>query len=141
MSSQPKVLIVDDEERFRSTMKKFLSVHGLQANVAGSGREALQELTANPYDIVILDVRMPQMGGVEVLSEIKKIDPDIEVIIMTGYASLDTAQEIMKLGAYDFMLKPYVVEELIEKIQGAHDRKVARRQLIGEGTKASVSVP
>jgi DNA-binding NtrC family response regulator len=63
------------------------------------------------------------------LSEIKKLDPTIEVIIMTGYASVDTAKEIMKLGAYDYLLKPYAISELLEKIDAAYERKLGRRQL------------
>jgi len=131
MSAQPKVLIVDDEERFRATMCKLLTVRGVEAVTAGSGKEAIEKLRQNPYDVVILDVRMPEMGGVQVLSEIKKIDPQAEVIIMTGYASVDTAKEIMKLGAYDYVLKPYSVEELMDKIEAAYDRKMSRIRLTG----------
>jgi DNA-binding NtrC family response regulator len=133
MALNPKILIVDDEERFRATMGKLLKVRGLEADTAGSGPEALERLKSTPYDVMILDVRMPQMGGVQVLTEIRKIDPDIEVIILTGYASVDTAKEIMKLGAYDYMLKPYQIDELVEKIDLAFDRKVARKRLTGGG--------
>jgi len=132
MPPRPRVLIVDDEERFRNTMCKLLTVHGITAATAGSGSEALRELEQNSYDLVILDVRMPEMGGVQLLSEIRKTDADVEVIIMTGYASVDTAKELMKLGAYDYMLKPYNVEELLEKIDAAFDRKLARARLSGE---------
>lgn len=131
MPAQPKVLIVDDEERFRATMHKLLSVRGLEVAEAGSGKEALEVLTENPYDVAVVDVRMPEMSGVDLLAEMKKIDPQIEVIILTGYASVDTAKAILKLGAYDYMLKPYSVEELMEKIDAAYDRKMARIQLMG----------
>jgi DNA-binding NtrC family response regulator len=127
------VLIVDDEERFRSTMRKLLTVRGLLAETAGSGQEALRELTTNPYDVVILDVRMPEMDGVKALAEIRKIDPEITVLIMTGYASVDTAKEIIKLGAHDYLLKPYDIEDLMEKIEAAYDRKVARKRLRNSG--------
>ncbi len=132
MSSRPKVLIVDDEERFRNTMCKLLKVRGLTACTASSGQEALAELKSNPYDLVILDIRMPEMNGVQLLSEIRKIDSEIEAIIMTGYASVDTAKEIMKLGGYDYLLKPYDIEELMEKIEAAYDRKTARAGLAGK---------
>jgi len=132
MLSQPKVLIVDDEERFRTIMCKLLTVKGLNANTAGSGREALEKLKDNAYDVMILDVKMPDMGGVQVLSEVKKLDPSIEVIIMTGYASIDTAREIMKLGAYDYLLKPYDIDYLLEKIESAYDRKASRTSLSGK---------
>jgi DNA-binding NtrC family response regulator len=131
MSAKPKVLIVDDEERFRNTMCKLLKVEGFDASTAGSGPQALDELQQKGYDVVILDVRMPEMNGVQVLAEIRKIDPEIEVIIMTGYASVDTAKEIMKIGAYDYLLKPYAITELVEKIEAAFDRKVARLKLTG----------
>ena len=129
MSSKPRVLIVDDEERFRNTMCKLLTVRGVDAQTAGSGPEALEVLKSGSYDVLILDVRMPEMSGVEVLSEIRRINPEIEVIIMTGYASVDTAKKIMGLGAYDYMLKPYDTEELMEKIEAAFDRKVGRKRL------------
>jgi DNA-binding NtrC family response regulator len=129
MPSTPRVLIVDDEERFRNTMCKLLTVRGLVATTAGSGAEALEKLKGDTYDVTILDVRMPEMSGVQVLAEIRKIDPEVEVIIMTGYASVDTAKEIIRLGAYDYLLKPYEIDELMEKIEAAYDRKVARKRL------------
>jgi DNA-binding NtrC family response regulator len=129
MAAGPKVLIVDDEERFRTTMHKLLSVRGVDASVAANGKEALNKLREHSYDVVILDVRMPEISGIDLLPEIKKIDSFIEVIIMTGYASVATAREIMKLGAYDFLLKPYTIVELLEKIEGAFDRKTARMRL------------
>jgi DNA-binding NtrC family response regulator len=131
MSSTPRVLIVDDEERFRNTMCKLLTVRGVAAETADSGMKALEVLKSGAYDVLILDVRMPDMSGVDVLAEIRKINPEVEVIIMTGYASVDTAKEIMRLGAYDYMLKPYDTEQLVEKIEAAFDRKMARKSLTG----------
>lgn len=132
MTGKPKILIVDDEERFRNTMSKLLQIEGFETKTAGSGSDALQELQTSQYDIVILDVRMPEMTGPQVLARIKKINSEIEVIIMTGYASVDTAKEIMSLGAYDYLLKPYDTNELLEKIEAAYDRKIARKKLTGE---------
>lgn len=129
MSPQPKVLIVDDEERFRTTMCRLLSIKGLDATTAGSGKEALEKIRQEIYDVLILDVRMPEMSGVDVLSEVKKIDPHIEVIIMTGYASVDTARDIMKFGAYDYLLKPYDTDQLLEKIENAFERRTTRMAL------------
>jgi DNA-binding NtrC family response regulator len=139
MSSKPKILIVDDEERFRTTMCKLLTVRGLEASAIGEGKEALKELREKSYDVIILDVRMPGMSGIQVMTELRKLDPFIEVIIMTGYASVDTAKKIMELGAYDFLLKPYNIDELMEKIEAAYDRKCARQQLIGGGPKSPES--
>lgn len=128
----PKVLIVDDEERFRTTLGKLLSIKGLQVDNVGSARAALALLRENPYDVILLDVKMPEMSGVEALAEIKKIDSGIEVIILTGHASVDVAMEIMRLGGYDYLLKPCPVEELLAKIETAYDRK---REREGRGYK------
>jgi len=130
MNVKPKVLIVDDEERFRSTMRKLLLAEGLEASTCGSAIQALEELRNNHFDIVILDVQMPDMTGVEALPEIKQVDPEIEVIVLTGHASVDTARSIIKNGAYDYLLKPYSMETLLEKIESAFDRKLARKKLI-----------
>lgn len=130
MNPSPRILIVDDEERFRKTMCKLLQIEGIDATTAGSGPEAIEMLQEEKFDIIICDVRMPEMTGVQALSEFKKLDPDIEVIIMTGYASVDTAKDIMKLGAYDYLLKPYEKNELMERIEAAFDRKISRKKLI-----------
>jgi DNA-binding NtrC family response regulator len=126
MSSTPRLLLVDDEERFRTTLSKLLGVRGIPVAAVGSGEEALEELRSKPYDVILLDVRMPGMNGIEALAEIKKINPALEVIILTGHASVDAAVDIMKLGGYDYLLKPCSVDELMEKIDGAHERKLAR---------------
>jgi DNA-binding NtrC family response regulator len=120
-------------------MCKLLTVRGFTASAAGSGTEALEKLGTEKYDVTILDVRMPEMSGVQALAEIRKVDPEVEVIVMTGYASVDTAKEIIKLGAYDFLLKPYEIEDLLEKIEAAYDRKVARKRLAGGGSHPSTS--
>jgi len=128
MSSAPRLLLVDDEERFRTTLSKLLGVRGIPVAAVGSGEEALEELRSKPYDVILLDVRMPGMNGIEVLAEIKKINPALEVIILTGHASVDAAVDIMKLGGYDYLLKPCSVDELMDKIDGAHERKLAREK-------------
>ncbi len=117
-------------------MSKLLMVRGLEVSTAGDGKEALKELREKSYDVLILDVRMPGMSGIEVMMELRKLDPFIEVIIMTGYASVDTAKKITELGAYDYMLKPYNIDDLMEKIEAAYDRKLARQKLIGNEKKA-----
>ncbi len=126
MSATPKILLVDDEERFRNTMRKMLTAEGLDAAAVGSGAEALQELGRNPYDVVVLDIRMPGMNGLEALVEIKKINPLVEVIILSGHASLDTAMEITKLGGFDYLLKPCSIDEMMLKIDAAYERKRER---------------
>jgi DNA-binding NtrC family response regulator len=122
----PKVLLVDDEERFRTTLAKMLRAQGLEVTALGSGREALEELNQKAYDVMVLDVRMPDMDGIATLTEIKRIAPQVEVIILTGHASMDAAVEIMRLGGYDYLLKPCPVEDLMAKIESAYERKTAR---------------
>jgi CheY-like chemotaxis protein len=104
MTEMPRVLLVDDEERFRVTLKKMLASQGLAVAAVGSGPEALAELQSQPYDVVLLDIRMPGMDGLETLTEIKKLRPDTEVIMLTGHASMDAALEISKRGGYDYLL-------------------------------------
>ena len=125
---KPRVLIVDDEERFRMTLSKLLKVKGLDVKALGSAREALEELTDASYDVILLDVKMPEMDGVQALAEIKKRDPQLEVIMLTGHASVDVAVEIMRLGGYEYLLKPCPIEDLMDKIDAAFERKKAREE-------------
>jgi DNA-binding NtrC family response regulator len=130
MPPKAKVLIVDDEERFRITLKKLLTANGLDTNAVGSGMEAIEELQQQPYDVILLDVKMPGMSGIEALAELKKINRDVEVIILTGHASVDVAVEIMRLGGYEYLLKPCPMDELLAKIESAYERKVAREERV-----------
>ena len=94
----------------------------------GSGAEALEELKLNPCDVIVLDIRMPGMDGLATLGEIKRIDPEVEVIILSGHASMDAAMEINKLGGYDYLMKPCPLEELLLKIDAAYEKKVEREK-------------
>lgn len=141
MPSGPKVLIVDDEERFRTTLRKLLTVAGMEATTAGSGPEALQELQRAAYDVILLDVKMPEMNGLEALAKIKKADPEIEVIMLTGHASVDVAVEIMKLGGYEYLLKPCPLEDLMVKIDAAYERKLMRQGKVGVTEVAATETP
>lgn len=126
----PRILIVDDEERYRTTLAKRLQERQIEAFTVGSGLEALAEIKHRLYDVVVLDVKMPGMDGIETLKEIKKAKPGLEVILLTGHASVDTAVEGMRLGAYDYVLKPCELEKLLEKINGAYQVKAARDERI-----------
>jgi DNA-binding NtrC family response regulator len=128
MTSQPRVLIVDDEDRFRSTLRKLLSVKGIEVADAGSAREAYAVLGSEAFDVILLDVKMPEINGIEALAEIKKQHPEVEVIILTGHASVDAAVEIMQLGGYEYLLKPCPVDELMLKIEAAFERKLSRQK-------------
>ena len=130
------VLIVDDEEDFLETIIKRLNKRKIDASGARSGEEALGLLNEKTFDVVILDVKMPGgMDGIEVLREIKKIQPLAEVLLLTGHASVETSIEGMKLGAFDYLLKPIKLDDLLKKIAQAiekkdtHDDKVKSAQI------------
>ena len=130
------VLIVDDEEDFLETLIKRLEKRQVDASGARSGEEALELLKEKTFDVVILDVKMPGgMDGIEALREIKKIQPIAEVILLTGHASVETSIEGMKLGAFDYLLKPIKLDDLLKKIAQAiekkdtHDQKIRSAQI------------
>jgi DNA-binding NtrC family response regulator len=124
--TKPRILLVDDEERFRNNLQKMLGAQGLIVGAKSSGVEALEELKLQPYDVVVLDIRMPGMDGLATLAEIKKIAPGVEVIILSGHASMDAAMEINRLGGYDYLMKPCPLEEILLKIDAAYEKKVER---------------
>jgi len=126
--SNPKILLVDDEEAFRTALCERLRVRGLDTTAVGTGREALKEIKKTLYDVILLDIKMPEMNGIEALAEIKKINPFLEVIILSGHASVDAAVEITKLGGYDYLLKPCPLDDLLGKIDEAYERKLAREK-------------
>ena len=126
----PLVLLVDDEVPFVETMTKRLSKRQLKVLPAYSGREALEKLAENAVDVVILDVKMPGMDGIQALREIKKIHPLVEVIMLTGHATVETAVEGMRLGAFDYLMKPCEIEELLAKVKEAKEKKGKHEQKI-----------
>jgi DNA-binding NtrC family response regulator len=128
MTVLPKILLVDDEERFRTNLAKMLAAEGFEVATRDSGQEALEELARQPYDVILLDMRMPAMDGLATLAAIKQSHPDTEVIILTGHASVDAAAEISRLGAYEFLLKPCPIGEVIAKIETAYERKLSRQE-------------
>lgn len=123
-----RVLLVDDETEFLETLVKRLKKRKLDVTSAESGKEALQVLQENPIDVVVLDVRMPDMDGLETLREIKKIRPSVEVIMLTGHANVEVAIQGMELGAFDYLMKPMDIDELLYKLQDAYKRKWCREE-------------
>lgn len=117
------VLFVDDEEDFLETILKRMKKRRINASGVKSGNEALSFLAHTPVDVVVLDVRMPGMDGIQALMEIKKTNPLIEVIMLTGHASLETARKGMEMGAFDFLMKPVNIDELLYKLEDAHKNK------------------
>ncbi|HAA05314.1 MAG TPA: two-component system response regulator [Syntrophobacteraceae bacterium] len=118
------VMLVDDEVPFVDTMTKRLGKRDLDIVTAYSGQEALEKLkAASNVDVVILDVKMPGMDGIETLREIKKAHPLVEVIMLTGHATVETGIEGMKLGAFDYLMKPCDIEQLMAKVKEAKSKK------------------
>ena len=117
---EPIVLLVDDEAPFVDTMTKRLTKRKLTVFKSYSGEEALETLKENSHiDLVILDVKMPGMNGIETLAEIKKSYPLVEVIMLSGHADVESAIDGMKQGAFDYLMKPCAVEDLLAKIEEA----------------------
>jgi DNA-binding NtrC family response regulator len=118
-----KIMLVDDEERFLSTTKKLLEKKGYSVMTAAGGEAALTSLGNHTVHVVILDVKMPGMDGIETLKEIKRRYPLVEVIMLTGHATVESAIDGMKCGAIDYLMKPIGVDELIEKASEAFERR------------------
>jgi DNA-binding NtrC family response regulator len=118
-----KVVLVDDEVEYLETLVKRLTRRGLSATAVHSGADALDRIEKGPPDVVVLDVKMPGMDGIATLREIKKSHPLVEVIMLTGHADVEAAIEGMELGAFDYLVKPTDIEELLFKIQDAHEKK------------------
>lgn len=139
--TDPFVLLVDDEAPFVETMTKRLEKRALRIISALSGREALETIKNNQnIDVVILDVKMPGLDGIETLGEIKKHYPLIEVIMLTAHATVESAIEGMKRGAYDYLMKPCDIEQLIEKVDEATKKKRDHEEKIREaGVREALS--
>ena len=119
-----KMMLGDDEERFLSTTRKLLERKDFDVLTASSGAEALEKLRTHPVHVVILDVKMPGMDGVATLREIKRNFPMVEVIMLTGHATVESAIEGLKSGAVDYLMKPADLEEIIDKATDAFNRRV-----------------
>lgn len=123
-----KLMLVDDEERFLSTMCKLLEKKGYDAITASNGSEALEKLRTHNIHVVVLDVKMPEMDGNETLRAIKRLYPMVEVIMLTGHATVESAIDGLKSGASDYLMKPTDIDDLIRKAEDAY----ARRQNLEE---------
>jgi DNA-binding NtrC family response regulator len=122
------VLLVDDEKDFLEVLTKRLRKRKLRLVVANSGEEALLRIRETPIDVVVLDMRMPGMDGLQTLREIKKISSLVEVIMLTGHANVEAAVEGMEAGAFDYMIKPVEIDELLYRMQDAFKKKSMTEQ-------------
>ena len=125
-----KVLLVDDEKEFIQTLAERLEVRDFSVQTAFDGDEALSKIKEQDFDVVVLDVLMPGKDGIETLREIKSIKPLVNVIMLTGHATVETAIEGMKAGAYDYLMKPTDTNDLVGKITKAYDIKAEHEERI-----------
>ncbi|MEA1966626.1 MAG: response regulator [Thermodesulfobacteriota bacterium] len=124
------LLIVDDEERFLKTTSALLEKRECKVFTATNGMDALDILDNKKIDVVILDVKMPGMDGVETLRKIKKAHSLVEVIMLTGHSTTESAVEGLKLGAFDYLIKPCDIEIIMEKVKEAHEKKQSMEEKI-----------
>ncbi|HEV3198199.1 MAG TPA: sigma-54 dependent transcriptional regulator [Bryobacteraceae bacterium] len=130
IKTKGRILIVDDELVVRDSLGKWFTSEGYMAKPAGGAREALEVIQQTEFDIALIDIKMPGMDGMELQTRLREADPDLTVIIMTGYASVDTAVQALKHGAYDYITKPVDPDELSHLVANALEHKRARREVV-----------
>jgi DNA-binding response OmpR family regulator len=131
---EKSVLIVDDEKNIRLTLSQALEVLEVETDTAVNGEEALAKLKEKEFCLILLDLKMPGMDGMEVLRRVREIRPDIRVIILTAYGTIESAVEAMKLGAADFIQKPFSAEEIRELVSRVMDREKLDQQKVMDYT-------
>ncbi|MDC0335917.1 response regulator [Pseudodesulfovibrio sp.] len=128
-----KVLLIDDEVEFLETLSERMRLRGMNVSTAETADNAVNAIDNGDYDAIVLDLQMPDMNGIEMLKLIKKSHPDMQVILLTGQATLDAGIQAMKLGAMDFMEKPADIDTLTEKIKKAQAKKMVIVEKKAEG--------
>ena len=132
----PFIMLVDDEVSFVKTVAKRLAKRNIKTLTAFSAEEGLEKLKENQdLDVIVLDIKMPGMNGIDALKEIKTVSPLVEVIMLTGHATIELAVDAMKLGAHDFLMKPFEIEELVLKMQEAAEKKQQHEERIAKALK------
>ena len=123
-----RILVVDDEENFRHMLSVILIKEGYEVETASNGGEGLQKAVTSPFDQILCDIRMPRMDGLEFLKGIQKTGVEATIIVMSAYGTVDIAIEAMKLGAYDYISKPFKPDEIILTLRKAEEREQLRRE-------------
>ncbi|MDA9333634.1 response regulator, partial [Polaribacter sp.] len=120
-----KILIIEDEAAIRRVLKKIISEEneGYEVEEAADGLQGLEMILNNDYDLVLCDIKMPKMDGVEVLEKVKKVKPEIPILMISGHGDLDTAVNTMRLGAFDYISKPPDLNRLLNTVRNALDKK------------------
>jgi DNA-binding NtrC family response regulator len=127
MDDRFRILIVDDNKELREILQEFLSDNGDVIEGASHGKEALIRHAGRPYDLIITDLNMPEVTGIELIRTVRQENDMTEFIIITGYASLDTAVEAIKIGAFDYIVKPFRMEELKVVVKNARDKVMLKK--------------
>ncbi len=130
-----KVLLVDDEEEFIETLAERMRARGMEVSTTNSGKNALQLVEDESYDVVVLDLKMPGIDGLEALKRIKHRSPDIQVVLLTGYATVEKGVEAMKQGAFEFLEKPVDIGSLTDAI---HKAKATKMVLVEKETEERI---
>ncbi|MFN3396103.1 MAG: sigma-54-dependent transcriptional regulator [Thermodesulfovibrionales bacterium] len=117
--SRPKILVLDDEEIVRVSCKKCLTPEGYDVDVAANGVEGIAMTENNRYDVILTDLKMPDMDGMEFLAKVKERHPDTKVIMITGYSTVEHAVKAMRMGAYNYIEKPFTPDALIDAVKEA----------------------
>lgn len=133
--AKEKVLLVDDEQEFTQVLSERMGSRGLQVEAVDNGRAAIRKIKQETYDAIILDMVMPGMDGMETLKHIRELNPDIQIILLTGHATLEKGVEAVKLGALDFLEKPADIQKLMDKIKEA---KAKRMVLVQKRTEQNI---
>ncbi len=130
-----KILLVDDEKDFTEVLSERMEARGFSVEIADSGPVAINKVKEKSYDAIILDLAMPEMDGIDVLKILLKENPDLQIIFLTGHATLEKGIESVKLGAVDFMEKPVDIDKLLEKV---NDAKTKRDLLLEKKTEKDI---
>ena len=123
-----QMLLVDDEDDFRITLANRLKLRKVDVTDVASGNEAIELVKQKSFDVAVIDVKMPGIDGIETLKQVKKIQPDMEIVMLTGHASIESGMEAMKLGAYDYVMKPCDIDELLAKAGDAYQHKLLKEK-------------
>lgn len=135
LKTKPRLLLVDDEEMYLEYLSRRLINRGYMVTTCLSGEEALEKAGTHTFDVIVLDMLLPGIDGIETLREIKRITPLAEVIMLTGHASLEAGLEGMRLGAFDYLRKPCDTADLVSTINHAYSKKSAQEQRIQKTIK------
>ena len=119
----PRILVVDDEEELVQALVERLNMRGITATGVSSGAEALERIGSETYDVLLVDVKMPGIGGLQVIREVKARLPELQVVLLTGHGSVENAEEGTRLGAFDYLLKPIDIKDLIVILRRAASRR------------------